>query len=178
MEITETKLWYEIANTITMFKDKIDKRILPRLKNLKLQLMHDEENRYTLVVSSWGDAAGIIMLTIVRMTLVMLYPNLDIKIVTPNIRVTYGMRSILTPDCFDEFNVFGRFSWGESSQEKLYKTCALHYNNERLIKYAMKHASPASINDWMKYCDDFNLMEAKAIMLRYIENKPTEGLML
>jgi hypothetical protein len=161
-----------------MFKDKIDKRILPSLKNLRLQLIHTEENKYTLVVSSWGDSAGTNMLTVVRMTLVMLYPNLDIKIVTPNIRVTYGMRSILAPDHLDEFKVFDRFSWGESYQEKLYKTCALHYNNERLIKYAMKHASPASINDWMKYCDDFNLMEAKAMMLRYINNKPAEGLML
>ena len=178
MEITETKLWYEIANTITMFKDKIDKRILPDLKNLRLQLIHTDENQYTLVVSSWGDVSGTIMLTVVRMTLVMLYPNLEIKIVTPNIRVTYGMRSILAPDCLDEFKVFGRFSWGESYQEKLYKTCALHYNNERLIKYAMKHASSDSINEWMKYCDDFNLMEAKAIMLRYMTNKPAEELSL
>jgi hypothetical protein len=176
MEITETKLWYEIANTITMFKDKIDKRILPRLKNLRLQLMHDEENQYTLVVSTWGDAAGTNMLTVVRMTLVMLYPNLDIKIVTPN--TPSLITSILLKDYLEEFNVFERFSWGESSQERFYKTCALHYNNEALIKYAMKHASSASINDWMKYCDGFNLIEAKAMMLRYMKNKPAEELSL
>lgn len=133
----------------------------------------DESGNYYLDIMSAKNIPVLLHITILGFaTVLKYYPNMNIKV-----------RSTQWVDTFDpdrliylkEFEPFDKLKQGFYSTLAVgyYKLLALNLAQDYLIKYAIDQFTSDEelnrcIDEWIGYCDKYNLIESKAIILRYI----------
>lgn len=179
-ELTEVNLW----NDIIRFLDKtflmFSQNTITCLKYITFDIKHEGDNKYSIQVHRRDNRVpSSDSLAIVKMVLIKYYPELDIKIFRESFNVHFGMMlsDVAKGYELEEFDPFAPIGPFASASIGTIKLIAIRTADEDIIKYMIPRLKKNEVNDWILSCDRMELLESKALIMRYIKHKE-EDMML
>ena len=174
MRELEVNLW----NDIIRFLDKtimlFSQNTINCLKNITVDIKHECDNKYNIQVRSRDNRMPTAeVLSIVKMVLIKYHPELDVKIFRESFNIRFGSsgRNASMMEEFDPFAPIGPFV---SASIGTIKLVAIRTEDEDIIKYMIPRLKKNEVNDWILSCDRMELLESKALIMRYIKHKEEE----
>ena len=168
--LTEVNLLNDIVRFIGLYKNEFSKSTINSLKHLKVDIRHDYDNNYTILATfdrvkmlDMGD------LTILKMTLIKYYPELNVKIFRESYDYTFGTMCIRKK--MAEFDIFSEpINPLEYDSMFVIMNLATSNADEDIIKYVVPRANSESMDRWISICGHCQLLEAKALILRHMNH--------
>ena len=134
----------------------------------------DESGNYYLDIVSAKNIPVLLHITILGFAAVLkYYPNMNIKVRSTQWADTFQRDRPIYLREFEPFDKLGQIFYSKIAAG-YYKLLALTLAQDYMIKYAVdRFTSDEELNyyidEWIGYCDKYNLIESKAIMLRHID---------